>query len=87
MKKMPWGIFTGIFAMCVFFTTIAVVALFIVLNSIAGQTHTTATLCDEWYQTLLFVLDIFFVIALAASATMYVLSRRKGPAIADKAPL
>ena len=73
MRKIPWGILAGICAIVVFFATIGTVAAFIVLNSIAGQTNTTATMFDEWWQTLLFVADIVFVLGFAGSLTMYIL--------------
>ena len=76
MKKLPWGIFAGVCAMAVFFATVGVIAAFIVLNSIAGQTNTTATLFDEWYQTVLFIADIIFAMGLIGSVVMYVLKAK-----------
>lgn len=72
MRKVPWGIFAGICAMVVFFSTVGVIAAFIILNSIAGQTHTVATMFDEWWQTALFVVDIIFAIGFVVSLVMYI---------------
>lgn len=70
MKKLPWGIFAGISAMAVFFAAVGTIAAFIILDSIAGETNTSATLFDEWYQIVLFAAVIVFAIALFVSVTM-----------------
>lgn len=72
MKKLPWGIIAGICAMIVFFATVGIIAAFIVLNGIASQTNTFATLFDEWWQTALFVADIVFGLGLLGSLAMYI---------------
>lgn len=73
MKRLPWGIFAGICAIVVFFTTVGTVAAFIVLNGVAAQTNEAATLFDEWWQTALFVADIVFAVGFVASLVMYIL--------------
>lgn len=75
--KVPWGIIAGICAMAVFFTTVGVIAAFIVLNSIAGQTGSSTTLFGEWYQTVLFIADILFFAGLIASAVLWFVKRKK----------
>lgn len=75
MKKLPWGIIAGICAIIAFFAIAGTVAAFIILNSIAGQTHTEASLFDEWYQIVLFAVDIIASLGLAGSVVMYVLRR------------
>lgn len=78
MNKIPWGIIAGVCAMAVFFTTIGVIGAFLVLNSVAGQTNNAATLFDTWYQTLLFVADLIFLLGFVASAAMYAIKARRG---------
>ncbi len=76
MKKLPWGIIAGICAIIAFFAIAGTVAAFIILNSIAGQTHTEASLFGEWYQILLFAIDIIALLGLVGSVIMYVLRRK-----------
>lgn len=76
MKKVPWGIIAGICAIVAFFAVVGTIAAFMVLNSIAGATHTSATLFDEWYQTVLFILSIISVLGLIASTVMWFLRKR-----------
>ncbi|MCX4312784.1 MAG: hypothetical protein OSJ83_02825 [Clostridia bacterium] len=76
MKKMPWGIITGICAMFVFFLTAGVVGVYILLDGIAAQTNTEAAFFGEWYQILMFVFDIVFVLGLVGSLTMYILKEK-----------
>lgn len=77
MKKLPWGIIAGICAMVVFFATVGTIAAFIILNSIAGQTHTEASLFGEWYQIVLFAVDILAALGLAGSFAMFVLRQKE----------
>ena len=70
MKKLPWGIIAGICAIVVFFTTVGTVAAFIILNAVAAQTSETATLFDEWWQTVLFVFSILSAVGFIGSLTM-----------------
>lgn len=77
MRKLPWGIFMGICAMFVFFLTVGLIALYLGLNGIADQTSETVSFFEYWYQTLMFVFDIIFVLGFAGCLTMYIL-RIKG---------
>ena len=76
MRKLPWGIIMGVCAMLVFFLTVGTVAAYIILNGVAAQTNETASLFGEWYQVLMFVFDIIFVLCFAGSLTMYILKER-----------
>lgn len=76
MKKVPWGIIAGICAIIAFFAVVGTVAAFLVLDGIAGATNMSATLFDEWYQTILFVMSILSVLGLIASVVMWVLCKR-----------
>ena len=73
MKKLPWGIFAGISAMAVFFLTFGFVAIYVVLGAIAAQTNSDFSLFQNWWQTLMFVFDIIFLLILAFSIVMYIL--------------
>lgn len=85
MKKLPWGIFAGISAMAVFFAAAGAIAAFIILDSIAGETNTSATLFDEWYQIVLFVAGIVFAIGLIVSVTMCVIRAKAKKEQAEEA--
>ena len=73
MKKLPWGIFMGVCAMLVFFLMAGLIALHILLNGIAAQTNETAAFFGQWYQVVMFVFDIVFVLGFGGSLTMYIL--------------
>lgn len=75
-KKFPWGIIAGACAIAVFYATAAIIILFMVGSGVKGQTNETASLFDEWYQTLLFVADLIFFLAMAASSVMSVLTKK-----------
>ena len=77
-KKRPYYLFAWILMEAVFFLTVAIVALFIVLNSIAGSTSGSTTIFSTWYQTLLFFVD---VLCLGGAVTLFVLDvkQRKKP--------
>lgn len=76
MKKVPWGIIAGICAIVAFFAVVGAIAAFIVLDSIAGATNGNATLFDEWYQTVLFIISIVSVLGLIASTVMWFLCKK-----------
>lgn len=78
MKKIRWGVAAGICAIAVFYLTAGIIVAFVILNAVAAQTNTAATLFDNWWQTLIFVSDIVFVIGLCGSAVMFVLGKLKG---------
>lgn len=77
MKKLPWGIFMGVCAMFVFFLTAGLIAVYILLNGVAAQTNEVASFFGEWYQILMFLLDILFVFGFAGSLGMYILRERE----------
>lgn len=61
MKKLPYGIFTGICAMLVFFLTLAFIGLYIVFAAIANQTHSDFSMFQNWWQILIFIVDILSI--------------------------
>ena len=77
MRKLPWGIIMGICAMFVFFLTVGTIAVYMLLTGVKGQTNETASLFDEWYQVLMFVFDIVFVLGFAGSLTMYIRTEKE----------
>lgn len=77
MKKKPYYLFAWLLAEAVFFLTIAVVALYIVLNSIAGATSGSITLFTNWYQTLLFVLDVVCVLGIGVFVFLSIMQKKK----------
>lgn len=77
MKKKPYYLFAWLLAEAVFFLTIAIVVLFIVLNSIAGATSGSITLFTNWYQTLLFVIDVLCVVGIAVFVFLSIRQNKK----------
>lgn len=81
MKKLPYGIIAGLSGIFAFYDTLAIIVLYIVFNQIESQTTHTATIFDSWYQTLMFILDIVFVLLFIASLIFYIkkkVTRKKG---------
>ena len=76
MKKVPWGIIAGACAIAAFFAIVGTVALHIVFNGIAAQTNETASLFGQWYQVLLFVVDIIAGLGFIGSTVMYFLTAK-----------
>ncbi len=71
MKKAPWHIFAWLCGEIVFFLTAAIIAVYLILNAIAGATSGSITLFTNWYQTLLFVADIVFIVATVGFAFLH----------------
>ncbi len=80
----PWGIAAGASGILAFYLTVAVYGIRFVFAQVNGQTGQVATLFDTWWQTLLFVLDILFLLlfalTLAAFIAKKVISKRGGVA-------
>lgn len=74
-RKVPWGVLGGICLIVIFYVTAGIIAAFVVSNAVAGATHRSAGLFDSWWQILLFVTDILFVLACAWSFVMRFLVR------------
>ena len=77
MKKKPWGIFSGICAMLVFYLTLAFVAIYIVFGAIAAQTHSAFSMFQNWYQILIFIFDLIALGGFVYFLTMYIKTRKK----------
>ena len=74
-RRVPFGILAGAFGMVVFFATVGLVVAYLVNSGIAGQTARTVTFLDNWYQALLFVVDIISALIAAASLAMYIVKK------------
>ena len=72
LKKMPWGIVAGVAAIIVVFATVAFIALGIILGGVAGQTNEVAGMFDEWYQVLLFVVDVVCGVIMIGSIVLFI---------------
>lgn len=51
----------------IFYLTIGFIAAYIILNAIANQTHNQSSIFENWWQTLIFVLDIICIFLLGVS--------------------
>ena len=58
LKKVPWGILAGAFAIATFYLTFGVIVSYLIVDSIAMQTNVHATLFTEWWLGLMFIADI-----------------------------
>ena len=78
-----WGLIGSACAILVFYLTVGFVASWLILDKIAAQTSHTASPFGTWWQVLVFVLDIVFVLGAAASYAMMIvcsIKRRKAHA-------
>lgn len=76
-KKKPWVFLTGLCGIIAFYLTVAVVAVFMVLDRIEAETNGHATLFGTWWQTLLFIADIVFVCGVAVFSVLAAVSANK----------
>lgn len=63
-KRGKYGIFAGLLFVIIFYVTIGYVGSFIIMSSVAGQIHATITMFDNWWQILLFIVDVLAICAL-----------------------
>ena len=75
--EVRWGIVCGACAILVFYLTVGFVVSWMILDKIAAQTSHSASPFGTWWQVLLFVLDIVFVLGIAGSCTMMILGATK----------
>lgn len=75
--KVPFGALAGFCGVFAFYLTAAVIAAFQVLDRIEAETNNHATLFGNWWQTLLFVLDMVFIAGMIVLAVFAVLQYRK----------
>ncbi len=67
------------FALAVIYLTVGVIVSYVILEQIAQAINAHATLFGEWYQTLMFILDIVCFIGLVGSVVMFVKTKEKQP--------
>lgn len=77
MKKIPWGPLFWFFLTDVFFLTMAIIVVYMVLNAIAGATSGSITIFQNWYQILLFVLDVICACLMGICTFFYFNGKRK----------
>ena len=65
------------FALVVFYLTIGQIVAFVVLEQIAKAINAHASFLGEWYQILMFVIDIFCLVGLIGSVVLFVLASKK----------
>lgn len=81
LNGFPWGTISGASGIIAFYLTVAVFGIQYIFVQVNGQTGQVATIFDTWWQILLFVLDIVFLILFAVSLVMFILKKansRKG---------
>lgn len=74
-KKIPFGIISGAFGMVVFFATVGLIIGYLVVAGIAGQTMRTVSIFENWWQVLIFVVDLISAIIAVGSLVMYILKK------------
>lgn len=86
MNKKFWGIVAGTCAMFVFYITAGIIAAYLILNGIAGQTGETVSLFENWWQTLLVIADVIFLLGFAGGLTMFIRKKKllKGKEMTDE---
>ena len=77
MKKKPYYLFAWILGEIVFFITVAVIAIYFLLNGIAGATSGSITLFTNWYQTLLFIADVLCFIGIGIFVYLSIKQKKK----------
>lgn len=78
IKKVPCGVISALAGIFAFYDTLAIIILYVVFSAIKAQTTQTATLFDSWYQTLMFILDIVFVLVFILGLVGYILKKHMG---------
>ena len=74
-KKIPFGIISGAFGMVVFFATVGFIIGYLVVAGIANQTMRTVSIFENWWQVLIFVVDLISAIIAVGSLVMYILKK------------
>ncbi len=71
MKRVPWGIFAGVFAMFVSVFTIAIIAVTIISRMMIASVGGDDGLLSNWWVYLLYVLDAVTVVGFVVSLFFY----------------
>ena len=73
VRKIPWGIIAGAAGMIALFATVAFVLIYVVTSGVAAQTAESVSAFENWYQTLIFVVDVIAFIVFATSLAMWIM--------------
>ncbi len=84
IKKFPFAIVAGISAILAFYGIFAFVAVYIVNSGVAAQTSETVSMFASWWQVLLFVLDIVFVLGCLAMIALSIVQKKMYPRVDDE---
>lgn len=76
MKKVPWGVLSALCAIFAFYASAIVIICYVIFSQIAATTGQTVTLFDSWWQTTLFIFDIFMLAGFIEFLVMFVLKKR-----------
>ena len=74
-KKVPFGIISGACGMIVFFSTLGLIVAYAVLSGIEGEMMRTVSFFENWWQVLLFVVDVIAAVAAIASLAMFIVKK------------
>lgn len=75
LRRVPFGILAGAFGMVVFFATVGLVVAYAVLSGIEGEMMRTVSFFENWWQVLLFVVDVIAAVAAIASLAMFIVKK------------
>ncbi len=75
----------GFLIIMIFYLTVGFVAAYIILSAIANQTHSTISIFENWWQLLIFILDIICVLLLGLSIFSMIKTRKKEEDVYEEA--
>lgn len=75
MKKI-YGILSGVCAMIVFYATVAFFAIYFIFGAVANQTSEKFGMFDNWWQVLIFIIDILAIIGFIVTFIFYLKNRK-----------
>lgn len=83
-RKNNWGVYIAYLLIVAFFVTVGIVAGYMILDIIAQETDAHASLFGEWWQILLFVIDVILIGTAIFCGIMYLLEKNKITKIENK---
>lgn len=84
MNKKNWSVYIAYLAIIAFFVTVGIIAGFLLLDRIAQETDAHASLFGEWWQVLLFVLDVIILLAIVFCIVMILINKKKSLSISNE---
>ena len=76
-KKHNWGVYIAYLLIIAFFVSVGFIAGYMLLDRIAQETDARASLLGEWWQVLLFVIDVILILAAVGCGVMSYLQSKK----------